>query len=413
MTFGLDDEFGFRPRFTLSHTGQQFRRLIDAVKNAPSLTLDCAALNTFLRAGMFLNGKTPFREIARYHPSPVIVPPETLSRDAAIDAYIDLFRQAVRRRIAGRSVLALSGGCDSRHILLELHAQGRLPDRALTVAIPGRPTEVHIAEALARRTGVRHIVRAPDPSRAVEDELWKNRACDFMSFDHGWFAFMGRSRDATPWWDGIAGDVLSAGHFLHGGNLRLFEENRLDQLAGSIACEQAEPWFWDKSLRHKDDALAEVRAELELHRNAPNPVGSFYFWNRTRVVIGSCAFGLLSPNGEEVLAPYLDRDLWRFLASLPARMMLDHKFHSDTVSRAYPEFAGIPYFREKEPIDRRTQRTKALRLLPYLCRAFRPGLQDPAMLARVLRALIQPGRLNDIGWMLPRFVYTTQLRRLA
>ncbi len=409
-----ESDFGFIPQFTLTGTGEQFRRLTDAAERASSLTIDCAALNVFFRAGMFLNGRTPFREIVRYHPAPVILPPSSLSRDAAMDAFIDLFRQAVRRRVPQRSILALSGGRDSRHILLELSAQHRLPDQLLTVAMPDRPAEVSIAKQIAQRLGLQHTILTPDPRDAAKDEIWKNRATGFMAFDHGWMACASRTRDATPWWDGIAGDVLSAGHFLDERNLSLFESDRLDLLAASLVDERPlAPLFWDSRHFHPDDARHEVHAELALHRQAPNPVGSFYFWNRTRVVIGSFTFGLLAPNGEPVLAPYLDLDVWRLLASLPARMLLDHTFHTETIRRAYPEFADIPYFgKDKTPIAPGFYRTQALSLLAYLARVLRPTGQDAAMLARTLRVVLNLSRPDDINSILHRSVYASQLRSL-
>ena len=35
--------------------------------------------------------------------------------------------------------------------------------------------------------------------------------------------------------------------------------------------------------------------------------------------------------------------MYDFLASLPASLMLDWKFHSDTIRRAYPEYADIRF----------------------------------------------------------------------
>ena len=45
----------------------------------------------------------------------------------------------------------------------------------------------------------------------------------------------------------------------------------------------------------------------------------------------------------EVLAPYLDHDLFDFLASLPAAMLLDREFHSDAIRRGYPEYEDVRY----------------------------------------------------------------------
>ena len=409
---GVEEDFGFIPRFTAGQAGTTYLSLTEALQSLPSRSLDFPALNVFFRLGMFLNGKTAFREIRRVSPEPVFLPPTTLSRDEVIDAYIDLFRQSVRRRNPTHSVLALSGGCDSRHILLEMHAQRQLPDYIVTVAIPGRPSEVEIAAKLSSRIGVRQVIQTPNPSHCVQDELWKNRACHFTTLDHGWFAGTGQARDSLPWWDGIGGDVLSAGLFLEEWNLRLFEQDKLDELADRLVSRQHVPYFRDQSLFPRTDALSEVRAELAKHRKAPNPVGSFYFWNRTRVAIAVAPFALLAPQKQVTLAPYLDRDLWGLLASLPARMMLDHNLHRDAVRRAYPDFAGTPYFEKKVKLDAGAERTKALRLLGYLGTR-KPDLQQILMICRAARAMVLSQHRGDIDWLLSASIYCTELLRLA
>jgi hypothetical protein len=410
---GAEEDFGFVARFTSGNMETTYARLTEVLRLPKSFTLDFPALNVFFRLGMFLNGKTAFREIRRVNPKPVFVPTTALSRDAVIDAYIDLFRQSIRRRTPPHSALALSGGCDSRHILLEMHSQRHLPDYALTVAIDGRPSEPEIASELARRTGVKHIVSRLRPSTCVKDELYKNQACDFTTLEHGWFAGTAGERDSLPWWDGIAGDVLSAGLFLEDWSLRLFEEDRLDELADRLVSSHRVPFFRDQALFPRADAVSEVRAELEKHRPAANPVGSFYFWNRTRVTVAASAFGLMAPTGQVTLAPYLDWDLWRLLASLPGRMLLDHNLHRDTVMRAYPSFSDIPFFHTKVKIRPGIQRRKSFRLLAYLATASAPDPQQILMIIRAFRALVLPRHINDIGWLLPVSVYCTELQRLA
>jgi hypothetical protein len=50
-----------------------------------------------------------------------------------------------------------------------------------------------------------------------------------------------------------------------------------------------------------------------------------------------------------VYAPYLDCDLWDFLMSLRATVTApglngaDKSFHSDAISRAYPQYADVPF----------------------------------------------------------------------
>lgn len=386
---------------------------MDAVRSVGTVTLDYRALNIFFRTGLFLNGDTPFREVRRFWPEPEILRPLALSRDQAIDGYIDLFRSAVRQRVVDHAGMGLSGGCDSRHILLELHKLGSLPERAVTVHVPGRDSEVDIAREIARRTGVSQTVVRPDEQRMMTNELYKNCATDFLGLEHGWYATVARSRDASPWWDGIAGDVLSAGLFLESWNLELFRADRLDELANRLVSTHAVPWFREASLFHHDDAVHAVRAELVKHRDAPNPVGSFYFWNRTRGTIAASAFRLLAPRGNFTIAPYLDKTLWQFLAGLPAEMMLDHQLHVDAVRRAFPDFADIPYWEEKVPVSPALLRRNAMQTLQFLMRNGHLSADSFFMMLRVLRTLVDPRRHRDILYLLPETAYCWQITHLS
>jgi hypothetical protein len=114
--------------------------LVKLVEAGAPTGFDEAALAVFLRLGFFLGDDTPFqsiRTLPRTARSPEagtvtisggyrFVRPQRLSRDAAIDGFIDLFRQAMSRRppVGQDVVVPLSGGRDSRHILLELCESG-------------------------------------------------------------------------------------------------------------------------------------------------------------------------------------------------------------------------------------------------------------------------------------------------
>jgi asparagine synthase (glutamine-hydrolysing) len=60
------------------------------------------------------------------------------------------------------------------------------------------------------------------------------------------------------------------------------------------------------------------------------------------------ALAPLCMSGEvaQVLCPYLDHDLYDFLASLPAELFLDRSFHADTIMQAYPRYAHVPFDNE-------------------------------------------------------------------
>ena len=403
-TYGLEHEFGFVPYFLFRDKPIGAARLLDVVRSAGDVTLDLPALNVFLRAGIFVNGATPFREVRRFCPAPIIVPPTDWRRDQAIDAYTSLFRQAILRRRDPASILALSGGRDSRHMLLELHAQKVLPKSVLTVDIE-TSNDCEIAEQLARAVGVRHVIR--QPCDTMEGAVRTVFATDFMSTQHTWFVDVARERDGSAWWDGIAGDVLSTGTFLEEWNARLFETGCVEELADRMVSRGKIPYFRDQTHFKREDAVTAIHDELRRHVGAANPVGSYYFWNRTRTDAASSAFGMLRPNGQTTLAPFLDRDLWPFLASLPARMIIHQTFRDEVIARTYPAFAQIPYAQKRSLSGWRHGR-RAVQMLGHLatCRA---TIHSIGATLRVLRSIAVPSRAAEIDWIVGNWMYVNSL----
>jgi hypothetical protein len=405
---GVEEDFGFVPRYRLCEQAVSLEDLAFALPNARSLTLDYAAINVFLRTEFYLDGRTPFCELTRYAPPPVIVAENDIARDDALDAYIDLFRVAVQRRIGDGNSVALSGGRDSRHILLELKEQRAPGLRAISVDLEMN-SDGAVARQVATRAEVEHEV--VPPTRSIEDAIYTVWKTGFMSTEHAWMAGVAQRRDDSIWWDGIAGDVLSAGHFLTDWNVKLYAEGRLEELADRIVAPGKVPYFRDQSLFPRSEAVKALYEELTRHKNAANPIGSFYFWNRTRCNVGASAFGLLRPSGRITAAPFLDRDLWQFLASLPLRLVVDYQFHTDAIRRAYPRFADIP-FAQRHTIQRRVQRTAAVRLMRTLVLQ-RPSRANMNTLLRAASAVLVPSRSSTVDWLLPAWVYGRTVERLA
>jgi hypothetical protein len=143
--------------------------------------------------------------------------------------------------------------------------------------------------------------------------------------------------------------------------------------------------------------------------DAANPVGSYYFWNRTRVNIAASAFGLLRPAGEPTLAPFLDRDVWRFLSSIPLRHVIDQQLHIDVIRRAYPEFAHIGHSHKKSPGVAFFMR-HCLRLLAHLATQ-RPSLRNLGYAGRAIRSMLVPSRAHDIEWIVTSWFFGDAVER--
>ncbi len=453
----VNDRYGFQPLFYFTRPGEiglapAVQTLLD--RGAPR-DLDWDALAVFLRLGFFLGEDTPFQAIRavppgavfRWSPAGLVVQgrppswPETrrLDRAGVLRTYQELFAEAVRRRRPeGPFALLLSGGRDSRHILFELCRQGFKPDLAATVDLP-QSTDGRIAAAIAVELGLRHLrVAAPRPSPALEQR--KNRETHFCADEHAWILPL---RDTLQGrcdilYDGIGGDVLSAGLFLDPDSLSLFRAGRqcsphapredytppagataIADLARALFAREHPvpivPRLLNAETARKlgdDRAVERLTAELRRHADAPNPCGSFFFWNRTRREIALSPFSIFG--AFRVFAPFLDHDVVDFLAGLPAELFLDHTFHDQAIAQAYPQWAHLPYAAKQEPRFRFADLALAWQTRRRLRRRRHTALNLPYLLPRLLRAGLDP-RYNrrSIGFLTTLPAYWAQLEDLA
>jgi len=398
---------------TAIHGVTRVGTLEDLARAGASLELDYGALNVFARTGMFLGTDTAFRDIRfATETPPLLTKPTTLSRHQVIDTYIDLFRAAVAKCAAltiGKTVtLGLSAGRDSRHILLELHRQRKLPDTTFTLDFPGESDGKHIAAMLSRMTGVaRHEVIAPKTLRFLRHELYKNVCIGFVSVQlGGMVAGVDTVSQYGATYDGLGGDVLSAGLFLTAENHKLVSAGKTDEFIESIVgrSERA-PLLRDSRLR-RIDALERVAAEFRRHLKAPDPISSFYFWNRTRRDIAASPLRILRPGTQTVLLPYLDTDLYALLGSLTPDMTADHKLHDDVIATAFPEFNTVPYGR-KNRLPRWVHCAEMVQALPYML-SHRSPVNKRRLVAQAVRSMLSGRYAAEAMWISRLGVLLTQ-----
>ena len=410
--------FGFRPLFYWEHR--------DGIAVSPSLVrllalgapaaLDDEAMAVFLRVGFFVGEDTPFRAVRALPPNaslvwddagmrltggPCLPPVVPMSRDDAMEAYIATFRDAIRRSLPARdgAVLPLSGGCDSRHILLELCALGAPPDACVT--LPNYPPrgalDLTVARMVARAVGVPHEIVAMDPSR-VRAELRKNLETHFCADEHAWYVSLA-TRIAGRWgttYDGIAGDVLSSGFRLHPDRVPFMERGAWRELATDYLSDDGVLRLMPAEVARRfprEGAVERFAAQLARHADAGNPLSSFFFWNRTRREIGLVPFGMLA-GAARVVTPFLDRAVFDLLASLPWQVFRDRRFHIDTIRRAHPRFAHLPFEAE-------VRRVAAAPEPPSWSRHYRRMLREVARYALTRRR----SALVSRSWLLPRSGY--------
>ena len=363
----------------------------------PALDLD--ALSIFLRLGFFVGADTPFASIRAVLPERVASAAAPRSRRSAVDRYIDLFRQAIRRRLPTADyVLPLSGGRDSRHILYELVRAGRPPARCVTVRhFPPRGDEdVEIARTVCERLGLAHVV-LEQPRDRLDAERRKNVRTHFCTEEHAQFLILADyvSASTPETYDGIGGDVLSQSSYANPELLALLRRGDVRGAAehilrgdGNVVSERALSRLVAPHLHvqlSRDRAVERLRRELATHLDAVNPMTSFYFSNRTRREIALAPYGL--QRATRTFAPYLDHDLFDFLCSLPPELTLDRTLHTETIGAAFPAYGDIGY-------ERRSPRTQDAGGQRRLAR----GLLKMLANGRGRQILNRPGLLPSFAW---------------
>ncbi|MEZ5769222.1 MAG: hypothetical protein R3D80_17270 [Paracoccaceae bacterium] len=365
------DRYGF---FSMFYAAREGRILVSpslwqlAARGA-DLTPDRRALAVFHRLGIFINDDTPFAGIRVLPPCGKLrwtrgkltidaparrITPQQISPNDAVDGMIELFRRAIERTLrtwSGPIILPLSGGRDSRHILLELVRQGRPPEACVTFHHGGARwnTEVKAARALCEAVGVRHVVLGHPRSRQV-DHLRAIALTQLCADEHAQMMplhdYLLDHREAAAF-DGIAGDILTnpdddaeayfqlagAGNFAEIARRMITGHGAVISRAanGTGAGPLYSPGADDATVAYVADAIA-------AYADAPDPYQMFWLMHRTRREISFVANGILSP-AQAVFTPYLDTDFVEFCTSLPYAVTRSQTLHDEAIHRAYPAYA--------------------------------------------------------------------------
>jgi len=444
-----NDRHGFLPLF-YSCVGQEIwvSTTMDGVLRGNSRRgLDLAALAVFFRFGQFIGDDTALEDVRflppnstlvwrdgvatlTRRPEPVAVAyPRGLNFDDAVDAYAELFAQAITRRLPqdDRFTVPISGGRDSRHILLELARQGRVPASCMTVKYrpPATNEDNRIARLLTERLGIAHV-QLDKPASFFEATRQDVFLTNYCGGGHGWIqpvaGYLSGRFETT--YDGLAGDELSALLIPGDPKLALFRGRRLTELAAQLLDEtrqeKANEGLLAGSLYRRMPrglAIERMAQELKNHADSHSPVVSFNFWNRTRRCIASIPFAILS-GVPLVHCPFLDHRLFDFLIGLDPALIAGKGFHDAAILRAYPDFADIPFEDKslKAPwtlADRHYYRRSRIDMLAYLVRqhgqaraTLKPGWLVAKTLVDVLR------NVAESPWYMRNAVYAIELQAL-
>jgi asparagine synthase (glutamine-hydrolysing) len=377
------DPLGFFSLFVYQKGGQiaVSPSILQLLAQGADATPDPVAMAVFHRIGFFVGNDTPFAHIHTLPPNGRLtwedgklviegdapIPVESsLNKSQAIEAIIEMPRAGIRNFLKGWDgpiTLPLTGGRDSRHILLEMVRQGRKPDTCLTFHHGGSSlnAEVQSARAISEFVGARHTILGK-PRLRVRDMLRGLFLTQLCADEHAQMMpmhdYLSGSTSAAL--DGIGGDVLTnwlrwkVRSTADGTGVVMLELSRRKDYTG-IARSLAEghaliigqPGYHGGagqifSPEHDQAAIDRIASAVQKFDGAPDPFQCFYFWNRTRREISFVTTSVLG-GAATVHAPYLEPELVELGMALSVDTMKNLSLHDIALQTAFPEAAHIPF----------------------------------------------------------------------
>lgn len=275
------------------------------------------------------------------------------SRAPSDSEIADLAVDAVRRHLdlhgeRGAPIILLSGGRDSRLILLASLALGRRPRAVLTLDQRGDQSDAAIAQRLAASVGLQ-AERVEPQAFSGPRELERHQQQSFQSLEHEWFLPLAARVRALGGsvTDGIGSGVLSTGSLLDAQAIALYKERRYDALSDWTANHgsRVSREFLDAAraegipIADRDAVLHEFATVMKSLESTPNPLGMYSLLHWTRRGIGASAYGLLP--GDRVVTPLYDETLCRAIAAIPMERAMARDWRE--IALASLDRTGVPY----------------------------------------------------------------------
>lgn len=286
------------------------------------------------------------------------IPRLTLGYDEAKRRYLSTFREAVQRTLPVEGfALGLSGGRDSRHILLQLLDLGIEPTQLTTSGhyLAGSDPDTMGATMVAERARFPITLVKPDPDR-IRSELVKNELTEFASLAHSWGLQLGSAfTGQSVLYDGMNGGALfgrspfvSALSDVSGrpphdvpGIAAAVIERWFDRIIGRV-----EALFVESPLPESvlEEARHRIEAALWNYEDAPSPARAFHYFNHTGRTIGLFTYGLM--NADRVLCPFDDSEMVRLGLGLPWPISHNPRLQTEAIRDAFSQYADIPFAEE-------------------------------------------------------------------
>lgn len=278
-----------------------------------------------------------------------------ITLDDACKRYNELLLEALDSLPADAElVMGLSGGRDSRHILLALRRLGRTPRLVTARHFHARLSEadVTVAQALAARLGI-DIVTVEQPRDRFQAEWDKNRLTGLQTIHHSWGLALAEALNGPETLlDGMNGGVLFGRSDLQRRIIKQFGPERpsftalLDAVTEILIdrpSRDMQTWLEGRILSAETRANARERLRecFAQYRNFPNPIQAFLYFEHVRRNSTLFTYGLMK--NRRVFCPLATPAMVGFALSLPWEISTDEHFQDKATRSAFPDFADLPY----------------------------------------------------------------------
>ncbi|WP_299583442.1 ATP-binding protein [uncultured Microbulbifer sp.] len=252
-------------------------------------------------------------------------------------------------------VMGLSGGRDSRHILLSFKSQQRnLPRLVTSRHFLGNHSEadIKIAQNLASKINV-NIQVVQQPNDRFHQEWDKNLHTGLQTTAHSWgLALSDALSGPEVLFDGMNGGVLFGRSGLLRSAVVKFGEKRLsfNNLRNHVTHHLIErPYKLQQSWLPTNiissntikDIQDQVDSCFQQYEDYNNPLQAFQYHEHVRRNTRLFTYGLMK--NEFVICPFDTIEMVNFALNLPWELSSDPHFQSNAISYLFPEFGSVMY----------------------------------------------------------------------
>ena len=432
------DRLGLYPLYYLQQGNELvISNSVALIQQQCTLEPHTEAVAIFLRLGFYLGSDTAFKGLIRPEGKlevrlddnglclQVSRPERRQLAPYSPQRYQQLFAAALTRLTDCQQPLyiPLTGGKDSRHILLTAAQQGLPVQQCYTTRVlsPHCNDDVSIASTLCQRLNIPHRVLLSE-QRLVNAEQQKNIRTNYETYDHFWINQVGQyMQQQAPGLilDGFGGDVLSQSKIVTAQMHECYQNRDWARLYRLIA--PSDPYY-NAHFGARPELLLlperlEARLQAELLKFADDviPIKSFYFWNRSRRAIAISSFRQLNGNSQPFF-PYMQAGVFDFLLSLPPAEYFSQDFHARCIGLAFPDFAAMPYASRHSRGDALASKRKFYNLLALIGEIAQADFMAVPMRLRAMMSCLAANTSKESAvtffYFFRPMIYLNQLNRL-